>query len=115
MNNNPVRVQCAPKDISARGTPLILIHDECGTTFGYFSLGKLNRDVWAIHNPNFFSAKPWKGGIGQMARHYVDLIENVGISGRILIGGKSSISNDAVLFIPVVKLLTARWVEEATL
>lgn len=107
MDKNPIRVQFAPTDKSPRPTPLVLIHDGCGTTFGYFSLGKLHRDVWAIHNPNFFTAKPWEGGITQMARHYIGLIESVAISGRILLGGKYNISdwktiypNDPTLVMP---------------
>ncbi|KAF7552264.1 hypothetical protein G7Z17_g4447 [Cylindrodendrum hubeiense] len=89
MDKNPLRVQSAPPGKSPKPTPLVLIHDGGGTTFGYFSLGKLNRDVWAIHNPRFFTAAPWEGGMEEMARHYIGLIETIDLSGPILLGGWS--------------------------
>ncbi|KAH7142600.1 Alpha/Beta hydrolase protein [Dactylonectria estremocensis] len=89
MDKNPLRVQSAPAGKSPKPTPLVLIHDGGGTTFGYFSLGKLHRDVWAIHNPRFFTAAPWEGGMDEMARHYIALIETIDLSGPILLGGWS--------------------------
>lgn len=77
-----------PSSQSGRPTPLILIHDGGGTTFGYFSLGSLHRDVWAIHNPHFFTAEPWEGGMEEMARYYIGLIESAGIEGSVLLGGR---------------------------
>lgn len=87
-DQNPLQVQYLPRNRQARSTtPLVLIHDGGGTTFGYFMLGALNRDVWAIHNPNFFTTEPWEGGMDEMARHYIGLLVKAGISGTILLGG----------------------------
>ncbi|POR34498.1 Uncharacterized protein TPAR_05300 [Tolypocladium paradoxum] len=87
---NPTKVQLVPPYKRANPpTPLVLIHDGGGTIFSYFILGSLNRDVWAIHNPKYFDAEPWKGGMDEMARHYINLIVKAGISGTILLGGWS--------------------------
>lgn len=88
LGKNPLRVQSAPAGQFRKSTPLVLIHDGGGTTFGYFCLGSLYRDVWAVHNPHFFTAQPWEGGMDEMARHYIDLIEAAGITGQILLGGR---------------------------
>ncbi|KAH7042807.1 esterase-like protein [Macrophomina phaseolina] len=88
-DKNPTQIQFAPRSQRPLATPLVLVHDGGGTTFGYFSLGNLHRDVWAIHNPHFFTAEPWEGGMDEMARHYIGLIENAGISGPIFLGGWS--------------------------
>ncbi|PNY24615.1 Uncharacterized protein TCAP_05446 [Tolypocladium capitatum] len=85
---NPTRVQDVPPGADPP-MPLILIHDAGGTTFSYFLLGSLHRDVWAIHNPKYLDAEPWEGGMDEMARHYVDLIVEAGISGTVLLGGWS--------------------------
>ncbi|KAL2864982.1 Alpha/Beta hydrolase protein [Aspergillus lucknowensis] len=69
--------------------PLVLIHDGGGTIFSYCLLGDLHRDVWAIHNPKYFTAEPWEGGVDEMARHYIELMKNAGIKGKILLGGWS--------------------------
>jgi hypothetical protein len=68
-------------------TPLVLIHDGGGTTFGYFLLGNLNRSVYALHNPNYITGQPWAGGMDEMARTYLKLIIDAGISGNIFLGG----------------------------
>lgn len=86
---NPIQVQFAPKGQRQKQAPLVLIHDGGGTTFGYFILKDLHRDVWAIHNPNFLTGKPWDGGIDEMARNYVDLLHKSGITGEIVLGGWS--------------------------
>lgn len=52
-------------------------------------LGSLHRDVWAVHNPRFWSGEPWEGGVDEMARHYIDLVRAAGIQGTILLGGWS--------------------------
>ncbi|KAK4095471.1 hypothetical protein Purlil1_267 [Purpureocillium lilacinum] len=95
-DRNPVQVQYyakGKKPTESSGpapVPLILIHDGGGTTFAYFTIGRLERDVWAIHSPTFTSAQPWEGGMDGMARHYIELIEKVaGIKGKILLGGWS--------------------------
>ena len=87
-DKNPLLVQRAPFDKRADSPPLILIHDGGGTTFSYFSLDSLSREVWAIHNPNYFTAEPWNGGMEEMALHYIHLIEKAGFKGRVLLGGK---------------------------
>jgi len=80
-------VQVVPK--GQRNTPLVLIHDGGGTTFGYFILGNLRRDVWALHNPYYSTSATWEGGMDEMARHYVGLLEKAGIRGDIFLGGWS--------------------------
>ncbi|KAK4092788.1 Amt4 [Purpureocillium lilacinum] len=87
---NPIQVQFVPPYKQANPpTPIVLIHDGGGTIFSYFILGSLNRDVWAIYNPKFFDGEAWEGGMDEMARHYIDLIVDAGISGTILLGGWS--------------------------
>ncbi|KAI9152063.1 putative thioesterase lcsE [Paramyrothecium foliicola] len=86
---NPIKVQFLPPYKRASSTPpLVLIHDGGGTTFSYFILGKLHRDVWALHNPKYWDAGKWEGGMDEMSRHYVDLIKKSGLSGPIFLGGK---------------------------
>lgn len=88
MDENPLRLQYRPKTGRfTRATPLVLIHDAGGTTYSYLRLGSLNRDVWAIQDPYFETAKPWNGGFEEMAERYVQLIESAGIRGPILLGG----------------------------
>ncbi|UNI25041.1 hypothetical protein JDV02_010749 [Purpureocillium takamizusanense] len=88
---NPIQVQFLPpyKQANPPPTPIVLIHDGGGTIFSYFILGGLNRDVWAVFNPKFFDGEPWEGGMDEMARHYIDLIVEAGISGTIYLGGWS--------------------------
>lgn len=45
--------------------------------------------MYEIHNPHFYSGKPWPGGIQEMARHYVGLMRKMVPRGRILLGGWS--------------------------
>jgi hypothetical protein len=87
LDTNPARLQDAP--ITARNaTPLFLLHDGGGTIFNYFLLGELDRAVYGIHDPKFYTDDGWKGGLDEMARLYVTLIESVVQSGPILLGGK---------------------------
>lgn len=83
---NPTRLQNATPGNA--NLPLVLIHDGGGTTFAYFFLGDLKRDVWAIHDPNYWEGKPWAGGMDEMAKHYIILMRNAGIRGKILLGGE---------------------------
>lgn len=45
--------------------------------------------MYEIHNPHFYSGKPWPGGIPEMARHYVGLMRKMVPRGRVLLGGWS--------------------------
>ncbi|KAK2592736.1 hypothetical protein QQS21_009579 [Conoideocrella luteorostrata] len=87
---NPTQVQFAPPAKAANPPlPLVLIHDGGGTTFSYFILGSLSRDVWAIHNPKYFDGLAWEGGMDEMARTYLKFIVDEGLSGPIMLGGWS--------------------------
>lgn len=92
-DENPTQIQWAPEFQGPALTPLVLIHDGGGTTFGYYTLESLNRDVYGIHNPHYYSAEPWKGGMDEMARHYIQLLKNARISGTIFLGGTNSIKS----------------------
>lgn len=85
---NPYKVQTGPKN-GKNLLPLVLIHDGGGTTTGFWALESLNRDVWVIHNPHFWSEEPWEGGMDEMAQHYIGLLKDAGIKGTILLGGWS--------------------------
>ncbi|CAN8096035.1 unnamed protein product [Discula destructiva] len=69
--------------------PLVLTHDGGGTCVSYYCLDPLGRPTYEIHNPRYFSQKPWQGGIAEMARYYVSLIHKSVPRGRILLGGWS--------------------------
>lgn len=85
---NPIKVQISPAYKRANPSPpLVLIHDGGGTTFGYFMLGNLYRDVWAIHNPHFFDGGAFEGGLDEMAQLYIGFMNDAGIKGNILLGG----------------------------
>ncbi|KAK6541952.1 hypothetical protein TWF694_007724 [Orbilia ellipsospora] len=72
------------------GIPLVLIHDGGGTTYSYHGLKSLDRPVYGIHNPRFYSGRAFKGGIPEMARIYAQLIELLDFHGRpFIIGGWS--------------------------
>ncbi|KAF3012567.1 hypothetical protein E8E14_002465 [Neopestalotiopsis sp. 37M] len=86
---NPLQLQYCPAGDTGNDTPLILIHDGGGTIFPYFRLGSLNRDVWAIHDPHFSTSDLWKGGIDEMAEHYMNSIKTAGIRGSVILGGWS--------------------------
>ena len=45
--------------------------------------------MYEIHNPHFYSGKPWPGGIPEMAQHYVGLMRKIVPRGPILLGGWS--------------------------
>ncbi|EHK98675.1 putative Polyketide synthase PksR [Glarea lozoyensis 74030] len=89
MEDNPMCIQYSPYENSRHATPLVLIHDGGGTIFPYVRLGSLNRDVWAIHDPNWSTSELYEGGLDEMAGVYIDFIKNVGIRGSILLGGWS--------------------------
>lgn len=67
--------------------PLILIHDGGGTAVSYYYLDELDRAVYAISNPKFYSGEEWEGGLAEMGRVYARcIVEEVG-RGGILLGG----------------------------
>ncbi|KAH7324588.1 Alpha/Beta hydrolase protein [Stachybotrys elegans] len=87
---NPTQLQSLPPGKKPGSVPpLVLLHDGGGTTFSYFLLGSLQRDVWAIHNPKFWDAGVWEGGVDEMARHYIKLMREAGITGEVYLGGWS--------------------------
>ncbi|KAK1969121.1 thioesterase domain-containing protein [Colletotrichum sublineola] len=55
-------------------TPLFLVHDGGGTSFAYHCLGPLDRAVFGIANPRFYSGVPWDGGLPEMAATYLRMI-----------------------------------------
>jgi pimeloyl-ACP methyl ester carboxylesterase len=86
---NPIQIQLAPLDEGKpRLPPLILVHDSTGTTVSYFALRDLERDVWAIHDPNHWEATAWEGGVDDMASYYVQLVKAAGILGPVILGGR---------------------------
>ncbi|KAG6002743.1 hypothetical protein E4U21_002800 [Claviceps maximensis] len=91
---NPTQIQTIPPARAAasardRPPPLVLIHDGGGTTFSYFLLGNLDRDVWAVHNTQYFEGGLWEGGLDEMATTYLDAMVTEGIQGGIMLGGWS--------------------------
>ena len=87
LDKNPTQIQRASKT-QAENPPLVLIHDGGGTIFGYFALGSLNRDVYAISNPRFDSGARWEGGMDEMARTYIKFLEKADIKQPFVLGGK---------------------------
>ncbi|KAG6040928.1 hypothetical protein E4U41_006579, partial [Claviceps citrina] len=82
---NPTQVQSAPP--GRRGAlPLVLMHDGGGTTFSYFLLGSLSRDVWAVHDSRYFEGRAWEGGVEELAGAYLGYLAGEGIMGRVVLG-----------------------------
>ncbi|KAF8074125.1 putative polyketide synthase [Lyophyllum atratum] len=67
--------------------PLFLIHDGSGLVNYYERLSPIGRPVWAIHNPNFATARLWDS-VTHMAKAYADYIISVA-TGPVLLGGWS--------------------------
>ncbi|WEW62048.1 hypothetical protein PRK78_007548 [Emydomyces testavorans] len=88
MEDSIMLVQSAPSGFES-ATPLILIHDGGGTTVSYFYLESLDRTVYGIQNPRFYSGEPWEGGLPEMGRIYASLIRSVIPSGPVILGGWS--------------------------
>lgn len=88
MEQNPTLVQLASSS-QQDAAPLILTHDGGGTTFSYHCLPPLDRTVYAIHNPRFYSGRRWANGIPEMAKVYLELIRSVVPSGSLIVGGES--------------------------
>jgi hypothetical protein len=89
MDTNPSLVQEGRKKL-ASSIPVVLIHDGGGSTFGYYTLGDLQpeRELWAIHNPDFKRSRPYPMTMEEMAQNYIYLIQSSGIRGPIYLGGK---------------------------
>ncbi|KAM5450209.1 hypothetical protein MaudCBS49596_004584 [Microsporum audouinii] len=81
-------VQPAP-DGCESAAPLVLIHDGGGTSVNYYYLHSLDRAVYAIQNPSFYSGKAWEDGIPEMGETYAQFIRSHIASGPILLGGWS--------------------------
>lgn len=79
---NPSKLQDTP---GSANIPLVLTHDGGSTTFAYFFLEDLKRDVWAIHDPNYWEGRRWPGGMDEMGRHYIVLVRTAGVRGKILL------------------------------
>ncbi|GLB38792.1 putative polyketide synthase [Lyophyllum shimeji] len=84
------RLDTVPLPIQTSGSerlPLFLIHDGSGLVNYYERLSPMGRPVWAIHNPNFLSTRPWHS-LKDMATAYADYI-NRQTTGPVLLGGWS--------------------------
>lgn len=97
---NPLLIQEGSKE----HTPLFLIHDGGGTIFQYFLLHTLDRDVWGIHNPNFYNSQKWTGGLSEMAKVYTRMLKSVISSGNVIIGGKQALPPSLEIFRLCVRL-----------
>ena len=86
MDDALTYVQFAPDNLPSE-VPLVLIHDGGGLSVSYCYLGPLDRDVYGIQNPHFFSAEPWKDGVPEMGQVYAKIVQSAVPSGPILLGG----------------------------
>ncbi|KZT73005.1 ketoacyl-synt-domain-containing protein [Daedalea quercina L-15889] len=87
-------------------TPLVLIHDGSGMVHPYMRLGGLGRTVWGVHNPKLPAGDKWRGGIIEIATHYVDLVRaTVGAGRPCILGGWSF---GGVVAFEVARMLIAR-------
>ncbi|KAK2769428.1 hypothetical protein FQN53_006193 [Emmonsiellopsis sp. PD_33] len=91
-------VQPAPPGLETQ-TPLVLIHDGGGTPVSYYFLESLDREVYGIQNPRFYTCEPWEHGLPEMARLYANLILSVVPSGPLLLGGLGESMNLVVMAI----------------
>ena len=91
MLENPDQIQYFPPDLGL-GTPapapLVLIHDGGGTTFQYYMLDLLGREMYGVSNPHFESGKKWNS-IREMGETYAGFIRSAIPSGKILLGGEN--------------------------
>ncbi|RPB02892.1 ketoacyl-synt-domain-containing protein [Choiromyces venosus 120613-1] len=67
---------------------LFLIHDGSGLCSYYGRLSSLNRSVWGLYNPRFFSQEQWTGGLVEMATAYTSYIQQT-TSEPYILGGWS--------------------------
>ena len=67
-------------------TPLFLIHDGSGLINYYDRLPPLNRNIWAIYNPQLITGKPWES-LSSMAIAYAKYVVETS-SRPVILGGK---------------------------
>ena len=75
------------QDSATDQLPLWLIHDGSGLCAQYHRLESLQRTVYAIHDPKFFSDDSWTD-VSEMAEEYAQLIRR-NTSGSCIVGGWS--------------------------
>ncbi|THH09272.1 hypothetical protein EW145_g2129 [Phellinidium pouzarii] len=80
-----LRLQSSRNDAS----PLFLVHDGSGLSHCYSRIGKLGRSLWGINNPKLLSGESWKGGITEMATHYVNQVKPMITGNGCILGGWS--------------------------
>ncbi|KAH8109903.1 polyketide synthase [Phellopilus nigrolimitatus] len=68
-------------------SPLILVHDGSGLSHCYSRIGNLGRSLWGINNPKLISGESWKGGVAEMATHYVEQIKPIVTDEGCILGG----------------------------
>ena len=77
-SDNPELVQAESwtrLDFWSGKTPVFLIHDGGGTVFAYHCLEQLNRFVYGLRNPYFFTEEKFEGGIPEMGKLYASWIK----------------------------------------
>ncbi|KAI5118611.1 hypothetical protein M0805_008042 [Coniferiporia weirii] len=70
-------------------SPLFLVHDGSGLSHCYSRIGSLGRSLWGISNPKLLSGESWKGGVSEMATHYIDQIKPIITGKGCVLGGWS--------------------------
>nr|WGJ61596.1 ShPKS5 polyketide synthase 5 [Sanghuangporus sanghuang] len=70
-------------------SPLFLVHDGSGLGHCYSRIGALDRSLWGISNPKVLSGEGWKGGIPEMAAHYVSEVRPMVSDKGCILGGWS--------------------------
>ena len=66
-----------PASFSGLSAPVFLIHDISGTAFAYHCLSQMNRFVYGIPNPEFWSPEKFVGEFPQMCKMYADSIRRM--------------------------------------
>ncbi|EJD06333.1 polyketide synthase [Fomitiporia mediterranea MF3/22] len=77
------------QSVEGDARPLFLIHDGSGLSHCYSRIGHLNRALWGINNPKLLSGNGWKGGIAEMAAHYLEQIRPIITDKGCVLGGWS--------------------------
>lgn len=88
LNGGPVEVIEKPSGSHQDLSPLFLIHDGSGICTHYHRLKRMNRAVYALHDPKFLDPVDSWTSLGQMADHYADTITSV-TTGPLLMAGWS--------------------------